>query len=64
MAEMPPKEKKPLSGYLRFCQTYRGTLKTEEPSLTFKEVSSRGGAAWKDLSQEDKDSWKRPVEVA
>lgn len=56
--DLPPKPKKAPSGFIRFSMQYRGTLKEEDPKIGFKEMSERCGAAWRALSQEEKDAWK------
>lgn len=53
-----PKKKRPPSGYLLFLSDHRATLKEAEKELKSKELMARGAAAWRDLSEEDKETWK------
>jgi len=52
------KPKKPLSGYMKFAQQRRPTLKEEKPDLTFGEVGKTLGAEWKALSEAEKAKYK------
>lgn len=60
-AAKPPKRAP--SGYILFATAYRATLKEQEPTLTFKELSQRCGVAWKALSEEEKRGYT-PVAAA
>lgn len=46
--------KRPLSSYMYFCQDQRDTVKTANPSMNGKEITSELGRVWKSLSDEAK----------
>ena len=58
----PPKKKRKPSNYLCFSMEHRKVVLKDEPTLSLAEVSKRCGSAWKELTQEQKDAWKQPVE--
>lgn len=46
--------KRPLSSYMYFCQDQRDTIKTANPTMNGKEITSELGRVWKSLSDEAK----------
>mmetsp|Transcript_7094 Transcript_7094/g.16223 ORF Transcript_7094/g.16223 Transcript_7094/m.16223 type:complete len:145 (-) Transcript_7094:192-626(-) len=52
------KEKKPLTGYMKFVKAMRPTVLEEKPDLTFGEVGKELGARWKKLSDAQKTKYK------
>lgn len=46
--------KRPLSSYMYFCQEQRDSIKTANPSMNGKEITSELGRVWKSLSEEAK----------
>jgi hypothetical protein len=61
--EAPEKKRKP-SSYLMFSMEYRKVVTQESPELSLGEISKRCGAKWKELSEEEKNSWKQKAESA
>lgn len=55
--EEPKKKRKP-SSYLCFSMMHRKVVLEAEPGLSLADVSRRCGAAWKELSDEQKNEWK------
>jgi hypothetical protein len=49
---MTPKRRR--SGFVLYSQEQRPILKEREPGLTFGQLSSRMGQAWKELSSEER----------
>ena len=49
---------KPLSGYMLFAKDKRPVIKAEFPEADFGEIGQKIGSIWKELSQEERDSWK------
>lgn len=61
LATLPPpeeKKKRKPSNYLCFSMQHRNVVLQNEPGLSLGEVSKRCGEAWKQLSDEEKSSWK------
>jgi len=56
--EVPKKKRKP-SSYLCFSMEHRKKVIEEEPNLSLGDVSKKCGAAWKNLSDEEKETWKK-----
>lgn len=56
--------KKNLSAYIYFCKDDRETLKTEEPSLSSKDIISKMAERWKILKDSDPEKYKRYCELA
>lgn len=58
----PPKEenriKRKPSSYLAFPMEYRKIVKESNPKLSLGEISKECGKKWKELSAEEKESWK------
>lgn len=48
---------KKTSNFQRFCKEQRPKLKTDEPDLKFGDVNKRLGELWRELSQDDKNSY-------
>ena len=46
--------KRPLSSYMYFCQDQRDAIKTANPTMNGKEITSELGRVWKSLSDEAK----------
>ena len=46
--------KRPLTSYMYFCQENRDRVKTENPNMNAKEITTELGARWKRLSDTDK----------
>ena len=46
--------KRPLSSYMYFCQDQRDAIKTANPNMNGKEITSELGRVWKSLSDEAK----------
>jgi len=46
--------KRPMSGYMLFCQEFRKEIKEKEPNLSLTEVSVKAGHKWKQLSDAEK----------
>ena len=55
--ENTPKKTK-VNGYINFCKGTRDIVKRQKPDFSPKEVTSELGKLWKELSNEEKDSWK------
>lgn len=51
-------KKTKVNGYINFCKATRETVKTQYPSLSPKEVTTELGRLWKELTNEEKESWK------
>lgn len=58
MGKDPNAPKKPLIGYFKFLVAKRDQIKKENPDLTHKELTTKCGACWRELSEEDKTEWK------
>ena len=58
--ETTTEEKKPrkLNGYMKYLQANREGYKNENPSLSSKQITSELAKAWKNLSEEEKLTWK------
>jgi hypothetical protein len=50
----PNAPKRPLSAYMYYSQAQRNATKEAHPDATFGELGKIMGAAWKELSEEDK----------
>lgn len=50
--------KKPLVGYFKFLVAKRDDIKKENPDLSHKELTTKCGASWRALSEEEKTGWK------
>jgi len=50
--------KKPLIGYFKFLVAKRDQIKKENPDLSHKELTTKCGASWRGLSEEEKTEWK------
>ena len=46
------------SSYVLFSMDYRKIVSTEHPSLSLGEISKKCGEKWKDLPEDEKNSWK------
>ena len=51
----PNAPKRPLTPYILFCMAERDTVKSDNPSMSGKEITSELGRLWQDLSQDKKD---------
>ncbi|EOD20010.1 hypothetical protein EMIHUDRAFT_208774 [Emiliania huxleyi CCMP1516] len=51
--------KKKLSGFMKFSQERRPTLKAEKPDLTFGELAKAIGAEWKAMSEAEQGEYKK-----
>lgn len=51
-------KKTKVNGYINFCKASRETVKTQNPSLSPREVTMELGKLWKGLTNEEKESWK------
>ena len=54
----PSAPKKPLSSFMEFCKEIRSSLKDELCKLPLAEVGRELGRRWRELSQEDKESFE------
>jgi hypothetical protein len=52
------KPKKRASAYINFCSQKRDEIKSENPDLSFGELSKKLGEIWKSMSEEDKNEYK------
>ena len=59
----PNAPKKPLSGFMKFSQEHRATVKEENPDLTFGGIGKKLGDMWRALSSGEKAAYKPAVEV-
>jgi len=50
--------KRPMSGYMLFCQEFRKEIKEKEPNLSLTEVSVKAGHKWKQLSDAEKKKFQ------
>jgi hypothetical protein len=50
----PNRPKRPLSGYLLFCNAHRENVKKEHPDFKATEVTAHLGHMWKELTERDK----------
>lgn len=55
----PNAPKRGLSAYMFFCQDMRETIKTENPDMSFTDLTKELGRQWKELTESD----KKPVSV-
>lgn len=55
---------KGMSGYMTFCNATREALKAELPGITGKDVMVTLGARWKEIAQEEKESWNAKAKVS
>jgi len=55
---MPIKKKRAPSSYLLFAMAHRKVVLVTTPGLGIGDVSKKCGAAWKELSDTDKQQWK------
>lgn len=46
--------KQPLSGYVHFLNERRETVRTENPEITFSELSKKLAAEWSNLPEDEK----------
>lgn len=44
----------PITGYVRFLNERRDTVRSENPDMTFAEITRKLGKEWSQLSQSDK----------
>ena len=51
-------KKTKVNGYINFCKATRETVKTQNSNLSPREVTMELGKLWKELSNEEKESWK------
>jgi len=51
-------KKTKVNGYINFCKATRETVKTQNSKLSPKEVTTELGRLWKELTNEEKESWK------
>eukprot|EP00526_Cylindrotheca_closterium_P028275 CAMPEP_0113638338 /NCGR_PEP_ID=MMETSP0017_2-20120614/20077_1 /TAXON_ID=2856 /ORGANISM="Cylindrotheca closterium" /LENGTH=76 /DNA_ID=CAMNT_0000549427 /DNA_START=88 /DNA_END=318 /DNA_ORIENTATION=- /assembly_acc=CAM_ASM_000147 len=54
------KKKRPLSGFMKFSQEHRATVKEENPELTFGGIGKKLGEMWRALTDKEKESYKTP----
>ena len=54
----PVKKKRTPSSYLLFAMEHRKKVLANSPSFSIGEVSKECGAAWKELSEDDRKTWK------
>lgn len=54
----PHAPKKPLSGYMMFCNDKRQDLKNDKPELSMTDCAKHLGAMWKALDEEQKKEYK------
>lgn len=54
------KQKRKPSAFLTFSKTYRSSL---NPNLSFGDKSKQCGIAWKQLPEEEKESWKNKASL-
>lgn len=57
-AAKPKRAPRPLSGYMKFANAKRGEVKSTDPAMKFGEIGKRLGAMWRELSDEEKGTWK------
>lgn len=55
--------KHPLSPYIFFTQAMRETIKSENPGLAPKEVMSKLGEKWRELSEDDKKVYQAQADA-
>tara|TARA_B100000475_G_C14966258_1_gene301982 strand:- start:549 stop:914 length:366 start_codon:yes stop_codon:yes gene_type:complete len=55
----PLKKKRKPSSYLCFSMEYRKKVIQEEPNLSLGDVSKKCGAAWKSLTEDEREAWKK-----
>ena len=55
----PDAPKRPLTPYILFCMEKRDTVKTDNPSMGGKEVTTELGRLWKELTDDEKDIYKK-----
>ncbi|CAH3195857.1 unnamed protein product, partial [Porites evermanni] len=53
---------KVVTSYLLFCKQHRKKIAEENPGLEFTEISKKVGIAWNNLSEEDKQHWRKKAE--
>jgi len=58
MGKDPNAPKKPLIGYFKFLVAKRDQIKKDNPDLSHKELTTKCGASWRELSEEEKSGWK------
>ena len=58
VGDEPEKKKRKPSSYLCFSMEYRKKVIAENANLSLGEVSKQCGAAWKELSEDEKAVWK------
>lgn len=54
----PPKKRRSPSSYLLFAMEHRKVVLEKEPSLMIGDVSKRCGQVWKEMTDEQKQTWK------
>lgn len=55
----PRHPKRPLSGYILFCNSQRSKIRVDYPELKMTELSSKMGQLWKELSEEDRQPYTK-----
>ena len=55
----PDAPKRAKSAYQFFCEEKRAEIKAAEPDIVFTEMNKRLGAAWKALSDKDKEPYEK-----
>jgi hypothetical protein len=60
----PNAPKKPLTGYMTFCQEERENIKSENPEMKAKEIMSELGNRWKSLSEAEKKKYNDQYKAA
>jgi len=60
----PNAPKRPLSGYMRYSQSVRAEIKSENPEMKPTEILTETGRRWKELSEEDKKPFNDAAKAA